>query len=398
MDDVVEQGRRDRWVPPRWLRGSAVAVAVSLAVLVVTRPHLLSADRPAPHRPKAATPAQPPRSPADNTSRGISIVTRQGDHLERYEAGSGRRPLATLPRGVPDPMALVYSPLRGGSGRLVGVDHHVLFRASPVRGRTVTSIAPADRVLAVSSRAGRLFVLQPGAAHHKPRLVELDARTGATTDGRPFPGYHATGSWRAAGIVSLQGDRALVLTRAAGGGRLDLALAWDHVSVRSRGAPEFARIGSTSQVLGVAETHILVVDLRPDTCIDRGCPIRVLTVTRTGVLTRTVQPPPGWRFGPTVVGGERGDPLVVVSSIGNPGRLGLARLLGGGPAAQLVAGTDGLVESVTPVSGPEEPVVLAVARPEGMRLSVVLPGGAAAALLLDLPVLAPGAELVCACR
>src|SRR5471030_1498618 len=98
MSDVVEQGRRDRWVPPRWLRGSAVAAALAVGVFVVSQPHLLSADKPAPHRPNAA-PVEP--LPAvENTSQGISIVVRHGDHLEQYEAGSGRRQLATLPPGL----------------------------------------------------------------------------------------------------------------------------------------------------------------------------------------------------------------------------------------------------------------------------------------------------------
>jgi hypothetical protein len=397
MDDVVEQGRRDRWVPPRWLRGSAVAGVLAVGALLVAQQHLLSADNPAPaQRPKAAPAVPLPL--VDNTSQGISIVVRQGDHLERYEAGSGRRPLATLPAGLPDPVPLVYSPRGRGSGPLVGVSHDVLFRASPVRGRTVTPVAPADRVLGVSPRPGRLFVLQPGAAHHKPRLVELDARTGDITDGRPFPGYDATGAWRPVAVVSLQDSRALLLTRAAAGGRLDLALAWDRVSVGSDRTSAFTRIGAASQVLGVAETHILAVDDRPDTCVDHGCPISVLTVSRAGVLTRAVQPPPGWTYRTAVAGGERGDPLVVVSSIAHPHHLALARLFGGGRLAQLVTGTDGLVPSVTPVSGPEGAVVFAVPRPEGMRLSVLLPGAAAAALLLDLPALEPGAELVCACR
>jgi hypothetical protein len=325
-------------------------------------------------------------------------VVRQGDHLERYEAGSGRRPLATLPNGLPDPAPFVYSLRPGGSGPLVGVDHSVLFRTSPIRGRAVTPIGRADRVLAVSPVVGRLFVVQPGAAHHRPRLVELDGRSGRVTDVRPFPGYHATGAWRPTDVVALQDSSALLLTRPTAGGRLDLALAWDHGSVRSDGAAAFTRIGSTSRLLGVAQTHILTVEDRPDTCIDHGCPITVATVTRGGLLTRTIDPPPGWIYRTTVVGAERGDPLIVVTWLGDPARFALARLFGGGRLAQLVAGTDGLVASVTPVSGPEGLVVFAVPRPEGMRLSVLLPGSSSAALLRDLPALQPGAELVCACR
>jgi len=401
MDDVVEQGRRDPWRAPPGLRGSAVAVALVLGLLAVTRPHLLSAGKPAADRPSPAPRAQrlqatPPLE--GNTSQGISIVVRQGDHLERYEAGSGRRPLAQLPAGLPDPSPLVFAPRIDGSGPLVGVDQNVLFRASPVRGRSVTAIGGADRVLGVSPEPGRLFVVQPAAAHHRTRLVELDARTGRVTDERPFPGYDGTARWRPSGVVMLPGSSVLLLTGAAPGGRLDLALAWDHASVSSQGASEFARIGSTSEVLGVAETHILTVDDRPDTCLARGCPITVLTVSRAGLQTRVVDPPLGWRFGTTVAGGERGDPLVVVASVGNPRRLALARLFGGGRVGPIVDGTEGLVESVTPVSGPEGSVLFVLPRPEGLRLNVLLPGAGSAALLLDLPALQAGAELVCACR
>jgi hypothetical protein len=112
-----------------------------------------------------------------------------------------------------------------------------------------------------------------------------------------------------------------------------------------------------------------------------------------------VQPPRGWAFGTTVVGGEGGsDPLVLVSRVGNPARFALARLAPGGRRGLLVGGSDGLVESITPVGGPEGVVLFAVPRPEGTRVSVWFPGAQSAALLLDLPALKAGAELVCACR
>jgi hypothetical protein len=43
-------------------------------------------------------------------------------------------------------------------------------------------------------------------------------------------------------------------------------------------------------------------------------------------------------------------------------------------------------------------VLFAVPRPEGTRVNVWFPGAQSAALLLDLPALKAGAELVCACR
>jgi len=320
--DVVEQGRRDRWEPPRWLRGNALVVALALTVLVVTRPHLLSAGGAAAHRPAAVptadrTPSTPPLRLGENTSQGISLVVRQGDHLERYEAGSGRWPLAMLPKGLPDPAPLVHASLLDGSGPLVGVALGVLFRSSPLRGRSVTTIGRADRVLAPSPEPGRLFILLRGGPRNGSRLVELAAQTGKITDQRPFPGYDPAGQWRPIAVFSSPGSSRLLLTRATGGGRVQLALAVRRVRAAADG--------------------------------DRG-------------------------------------------------RFALARLVPGGRSGLLVGGTDGLVESITPVGGPDGLVLFAVPRPEGTRVRVWFPGARSAALLLDLPALKPGAELVCACR
>jgi hypothetical protein len=173
--DVVEQGHRDRRQPPRWLRGGAPLVALALAALVVTRPHLLSAGGSVAHRPDAPPTADRTPSPlrlGENTSQGISLVVRQGDHLERYEAGSGRWPLAMLPKGLPDPAAFVHAPVLDGSGPLVGVGLGVLFRTSPLHGRRVTLIGSAERVLAPSPQPGRLFVLLRGGSRNGARPVE----------------------------------------------------------------------------------------------------------------------------------------------------------------------------------------------------------------------------------
>jgi hypothetical protein len=400
--DVVEQGHRDRWQPPRWLRGAAPVVALALAVLVVTRPHLLSAGGAAAHRPAAAPTAGAPSTPlrlGENTSQGISLVVRQGDHLERYEAGSGRWPLAMLPKGLPDAVAFVHASLLDGSGPLVGAGLGVLFRTSPLHGRTVTPIGHADRVLAPSYAPGRLFVLLRGGPRNGSRLVELDARTGKITDERPFPGYDPAGLWRPAAVLSSQGSSQLLLTRAADGGRVELALVMGRSKAPFDSAPDLLPIGSTTRVLGVADTRILTMDDRPQTCVDRGCPITIRTITHDGMLTREVQPPRGWAFWTRVVGGEGGaDPLVLVSRVGDPTRFALARLVSGGSMALLVGETDGLVASIAPVADPQGVVVFAVPRPEGTRVSVWFPGARSAALLLDLPALKAGAELVCACR
>jgi hypothetical protein len=394
MDDVVEHRERARWHPPRWLRGCAIVAALGLAIFVVTRPGLLSADRP-------GTPASAPQTPAPpsghNTSQGISVVVRQGTHLERYEAGSGSRPLAALPPGLADPAPLVQAQLIDGSGPLVGVDHGVLFRISPVSGRSVRPIGLADRVLAQSPEPGRLYVVQSfEAKDHQPRVVEIDASTGNITSSQPFPGYDASTSWRPADVVSSPGGgSALLLTRPAGGNELELALAWDGLSIHFAGAPTLARIGFARQLLGVAQTRILT--MAQASCAGGNCPITVLNVTRDRVSSQTVQPPSGWTYG-TTVGGDAGDPIAVVAKVGNPSLLALARLLIGERQGRIVVGSVGLDGSVRPVDGSEGSVVFAVPRPEGDRLSVWLPGSPSAALLVDLPALKAGGEPICACR
>jgi hypothetical protein len=299
---------------------------------------------------------------------------------------------------VADPVTLVHVPRGDGTGPLVGVDQTVLFRASPVRGRAVTIIGRALRVLAAAPEPNRVLVLEPfGGPRNGPRLVELDARTGEVTDDRPFPGYDPGGPWRPAELVSSPEASALLLTRPAEGARLDLALAWDRLSVRSEHAPRLVRIGSTDRLLGVAGTRILTGERR-QACLEHGCPITVLTVTHDAVLTRAVQPPPGWAYGATMARGDDGDPLVVVAKVGDPSRLALARLVAGGRRGLLVGGTQGMLGSVAPVGGAQGSVVFALPRPEGVRLGVWLPGSRSAALLLDLPALEQGAQLVCACR
>jgi hypothetical protein len=405
MSDVVEQGQRDRSGPPRWLRRGSLAVVLAVGVVGVTRSQLLSADDPTPSprptAPPTASPTAPralPASDGANTSQGISIVVRKADQLKRYVAGSGVEPLATLPDGLTYAAPLVYSQRADGSGTLVGVDRGALFRASPVRGHTVTYIGHAQQVLGASRVPGRLFVLQGGASHHRSRLVEVDARTGHLTDARPFPGYDATGPWRPAGVVSAQPGTAVVLTRSSLSGRSDLALAWDDDSVRSRGTAAFVRVGSATRLLGVSDDQMLTVEDRPDTCMDHGCPITVMTVTGYDVVSRVMQPPSGWTFRGIAVGAARGDPVVVVERITQPSPLALAWLLRGSPAGSLIAGTEGLSGSVVPLGRSDGSVLFAMPHPEGLRLSVWLPGSPSAALLLDQPALEPGSDLVCGCR
>jgi hypothetical protein len=393
MDDVVVQGR-DGSGPPGWLRGVALAVALTVGVLVVTRSHVLSADTPAPHRPTASP---GPARVGPNTSQGLSVVVRRGGLLERYEAGSGSRPLANLPPGLPDPSLLLQAPQLDGTGPLVGVDRGVLFRISPTTGRIVTPIGRADRVLAQSPEPGRLFVVEPGAGEQS-RVVEIDANSGQITNNLPFPGYPARTPWQPVDIVaSPGGGSALLLSRPARNGEVELALAWDGFSIHGAQAPTLARIGFTHEILGVAQTRILTIDQ-----LERGDAkpflITVRSVTRDRVLTRTVQAPPGWAFGTTVVGGEGGDPIAVVHRIGDPSFLALARLVVGASRGLIVSGSEGMSGSVLPVAGPEGSVVFAVPAIEGTRLAVWLAGSRSAALLIDLPPLKSGSQLICACR
>jgi hypothetical protein len=407
LSDVVEQGQVDRLGPPRWLRGGTLAVVFAVGIAVLTRSHLFSADDPNHPKPVPSVaptghtgPNEPilPVSAHGNTSEGISVVVRRADQLRRYVAGSGVQPLATLPDGLTHAAPLVYVQGSNGSGTLVGVDGDVLFRASPVRGHTVTPIGRAQQVVGVSSNPGRVFVLQGGAAHHRSRVVEVDARTGHLTDARPFPGYDATGPWRPAGVVSAQPGTALVLTRSSLSGRRDLALAWDDDSVRSRGTAAFVRVGSATRLLGVSDDQMLTVEDRPDTCLDHGCPITVMTVTGYDVVSRVMQPPAGWTFRGIAVGAPRGDPLVLVERIAAPSPLALAWLSRDRRAGFLIAGTEGLAGSVVPVGGSDGSVLFAMPHPEGLRLSVWLPGSPSAALLRDQPALEPGSDLVCGCR
>jgi hypothetical protein len=69
---------------------------------------------------------------------------------------------------------------------------------------------------------------------------------------------------------------------ARSGGRVELALASGRIRVPSDTAPDLMPIGSATRVLGVADTRILTFDDRYQTCVDRGCPITVRTVTRDG--------------------------------------------------------------------------------------------------------------------
>jgi len=394
LDDVVAQGRDDPAGSPRWLVRGGLALALAVGGFLVLRPGLLSADEPAPEPAPTSVPAPEPTIAAvraENTSQGVSVVVRRGDKLERYEAGSGRRPLATLPRKLPPATPLVHVAGKAGTGPLLGVDGTVLFRANPARERALTGVGRAVRIVGPAAAPGRALVVAAfGGARNGPRLVEVAARTGAVTDASPYPGFDLAGPWAPAGVVRVFGRSPLLLTRPAADGRLALALIGPHDT-------RLTQIGSTGRLLGVVDDRVLTVDGRG--CPSAVCPITVLTVRGDGgVLRRPVVPPPGWVYGQTVVAGDGGDPVVVVTRRGEPSQRALARLSAGAERGLLIDGSQGLVSSVAPAGGAEGSVVFALPRPEGARLAVWRPGAQAAALLVDLPALLPGTRLVCACR
>ncbi len=394
--DVVGQGREEPSHVPRWLRRGGFVAALAVGAFLVLRPGLLNADPPAPE--PAPTPSSQAALNAENTSQGVSIVVRRGNRLERYEAGSGRRPLATLPRDLPLTAPLVHVPGRRGTGPLLGVHGTVLFRANPTRDHPLAGIGRAQRIVGPSISPRRALVIQPfGGRDNGPRLVEVVARTGALTDPAPYPGYPIGGPWQPVGVIEVFGGAPLLLSRPDKDGGVTLALAWDRASVSGNRAAPLAPIGRTGRLLGVAQDRLLTLDPTAR-CQSRGCPVTVVTVTRNGLLRRPVLPPSGWRFGTTMVAGDEGDPLVMVSRVGDPSRLALARLAAGANSGLLIAGSPGLVGSVPPAGGAEGSVVFVVPRPEGLRLSVWRPGARSAAILLDLPALEDDAQLVCACR
>ena len=247
-------------------------------------------------------------------------MVRRADQLERYEAGSGGAPLATLPDGLARRRATAFTRRRSdGSGPLVGVDGGVLFRASPVRGRTVTPIGRADRVLAPSPPPGRVFVLQRGAAHERSRVIEVDARTGRSpTDARRSPATTPPDRGDRRACCPQRGaGSALVLTRSSPAVGASLALAWDARQRPARRTAAFCarRVGHPA-ARASRTTRCSRSRTDPTPASTTAARSRFMTVTGDDVAaaSRAAARRLDLRDD-RVVGAARGDPLVVVERI-----------------------------------------------------------------------------------
>jgi hypothetical protein len=401
MDDVVEQGESERRGPPDWLRGVALLAAVLLAVLIVTRTDVLSSE------PKVAAGAPSVSAPVGGLARepGYGVIIRNGLHLERYDA-AGHRRLATLPAGFPRSASLVHAQRLDDTGPLVGVNQTVLFRASPARGRRVTAIGRADRVIAASRTTDGVYVLQTLAGTSDvDRVVEINSGSGEIVDDEPFPGFADAAGWRAADVVPVGvGLSALLLTRDVDGDHVELALAWDGRSVRTRAEPRLIRIGTAGSVLGVTDGRVFT-RAEPGTCPAESCLLTVITVTGDGVRRRTVEPPIGWVFGAGFAVGDEGDPVVGVARADDAATLALARLVAGGRRALPVPDSTGRVRAVTPIGGPDGSVVFGVlgrgstpAQRRQVRVALWRPDDPRQSPVIGVPPLSDGAELICVCR
>jgi hypothetical protein len=384
MTDLVEQGHDGPSGPPRWLRVSVAAAVVAVAAVAMFRSDLLSA-------------AKPPAHPgASQQAPVVGVVVREGERLERYVPGHRVR-LATLPsrdRAMP----FVHAAGLDGTGPLVSTDGTVLFRADPSVPGGVEAIGRADRVLGRSPVPGNVYVLQPfGGDRNRPRVAELDGRTGRVVDGRPFPGFTSLTEWTPLAIVSAAGVPALLMSR-PDGPQLDLALALDRSLVRGGQAP-LRQIGPVGDLVGVATDRLLTKDRPAESCTGGDCHLSVITFTRDRVLSRRVEPPPGWSFGHDLVSSPDSDPLVVVTQTADPSQRALARVVSGGRRALIVPASVGVVPWLGMVPAAGGSVVFAVADPAyGARVVLWRPGQPSAVQRLDLPALRDGSQMLCVCR
>jgi hypothetical protein len=215
----------------------------------------------------------------------------------------------------------------------------------------------ADAVVSAALAPGRVLV-QRGST-----VEELEIGTGSVTTASPFPGFDSE-QWKPVGLLAAAGSAGLVMSRPAGAGLQALALAWpaDLVSTRIEAAVE--PLGTVGRLLAIADDW--AVSLQPG-CPGPACLLRVVSVTRDQVTSRTIAPPAGWTFRAGPAAGRTHETLVPVEHLtqGRPdGARALARLVPGADNALLVRGTGRVVLGGGLADGPQGTVYL-LTRPTG---------------------------------
>lgn len=379
-DDVVTGGDEPGLLArlPRWLRWAALAAAVVVAGLALTRGGLLSSGeppRPAPSPDRTSTAQAGPR-----------LVARLGDRLLVVRDGEPRT-ATRLPRDLAADARLVTARLADSpSGPLVGVAGGTLFRADPDRQR-YRALGAAEAVVGPSQLADRVYAVRGGA------VAEVEVDTGSTTVPDAFPAFDAT---RAVEGLLVSDDAVAVLqSRPVGGGAADLTLVWSSGDASTGGRPPVQGLGAHGPVLGIAADWVITLD----GCPGAGCRVVVVSVTRDTARARPVEPPPGWTFirGPSA--GRTHEALVPVRESAT-GAVALARLVPGGDRALLVRDTERVQLDADLADGPKGSVVLLTRPAEGGNPQVRVwdPVQPNVAPLARPPAGLPGAAtLVCVC-
>ncbi|HEU4911366.1 MAG TPA: hypothetical protein VFV76_05675 [Actinomycetes bacterium] len=378
--DVLERGadRRARQAVPRRLRGAIVGVGVAAVVLVGGQVDLLSAGRdPGPAAGGGAA-----------VERGPRAVGRDGHYFLTARPGGPVRWLAA-PTPLPPAAALLAvagkRSAHGGTNQvLLAVQDGMLFRAD-MRQRRWLPLAPADRLVSAAYLPGRALVLRGS------RMEEVDAASGRTTNPAPFPGYDGR-PWRARGVLDAAGVGALVMTRDAADGSVELALAWPGGVTRVGRRPERETLGRVGAYLGVSGQWLLTLGRA---CPGPRCELQVLRMTAGGLMTRTVAAPVGWAFAEGPVGGRPPRMLVPVRSLRSGGDA-LAVVVDRPVPAVLVAGSSAVRQEAGLLSGPDGAVHM-LRRTPGARDSVVAYDPVAAPGLVRVADLPTGTRLVCVC-
>lgn len=381
--DVLERGV-DRRAPrrvrvPRRLRATAIGLAAVVAVLGATQADLLSSGtRPVPSdRPGGGAAYDVPRP-----------VARDGHYFLTAARGGAVRWLAE-PTPLPPAAALLAVPgarSGGGSEAQVLLAEHdgMLFRADMHQRRWVP-LGAADRLVSAAHIPGRALVLRDG------RVVEVEVSTGRTTNPAPFPGYDGR-PWRPRGVLDAAGLGALVMTRDAADGSVELALAWPAGVTRVGQRPERETLGRVGAYLGVSGAWVLTLSR---SCPGTGCALQVLRVTSDGPVTRTVAPPEGWGFVEGPVGGRPPRMLVPVRTL-DSGRDAFAALVRPTSPAVLVGGSRTVRQEAGVVLGPHGFVYM-LRRGDGPRDTVVVHDPDSPPVLTPVSELPGGTRLVCVC-